>query len=68
MHELPVGIGTSLAAEHFCYLVTREVAHALLILCFLSHRNPDEKWNIKLPNVNRVKMAYQVSVMTTFAP
>jgi hypothetical protein len=37
MHELPVGMGTSLAAEHFCHLVAREIAHALLILRFLSH-------------------------------
>ena len=37
MHELPVGIGTSLAAELFCYLVAFEIAHALFILRFLSH-------------------------------
>ena len=68
MHELPVGMGTSLAAKHFCYLVAREVAHALLILRFLSHWNPDGMWNINQPNMNSVTLEYQVSVMTTSAP
>jgi hypothetical protein len=37
MHELPFGMGTSLTTECFCYLVASKVAHALLILCLLTH-------------------------------
>src|SRR6267142_1539692 len=73
MHELPVGVGASLATECFCYLVAGEVAHALLILCLLSHRNPIKMCNVivlvsMLTHTNCLERTYQVSVATTSAP